>query len=160
MTEERKRINWTAISIIIAALIIAGSIIGYLEYNKQQAKEVLRQFSENYTKDEICVINEKAAKSALLTIASAQELYNARYGTYTSMARLFDKEYIDRDLASGCKGGYLFQVLFREKDWCATAYPAKQGETGVHGYYINIDGEVRQLPPNTKVDISDYQTGK
>jgi hypothetical protein len=92
--------------------------------------------------------NEASAISALRTLSSAQELFNARYGRYApTLAALGNAGMIDQILAGAttpamAKSGYFFQLRLTQTGWECSTMPATPGVTGTRSFYINEDGVI------------------
>jgi len=89
---------------------------------------------------------EMAATKAITTIHTAETQYYSQFGQYaTALAQLGPPasgnpgpngaDLIDRDLASGEKGGYRFVLQQTQGGYAVQANPVSYGTGGIHTYY-------------------------
>ena len=89
---------------------------------------------------------EMAAKAAIKAVQSAQTLYYSQYGVYaTSLQQLGPPAsgsdnpngagLVDRDLASGEKGGFKFILQQTQTGFSLNVNPTAFGTSGTHTYY-------------------------
>src|SRR3984957_15673444 len=89
---------------------------------------------------------EMAAAKAITTIHTAETQYYSQYGQYaTSLSQLgppasgspgpSGAELIDRDLASGEKGGFKFVLQQTQSGYSLTVNPVAFGTSGTHTYF-------------------------
>ncbi len=89
---------------------------------------------------------EMAAQKAISTLHTAQTQYYSQYGGYaTSLTQLGPPtngapgpngaELIDRDLASGEKGGFKFTLQQTSTGYAISALPTQYGTSGNHTYF-------------------------
>jgi competence protein ComGC len=111
-------------------------------------------------------VRETAALTEVMTISKAQVLYSVAKGRgrFTDLRTLGLQGYIDADLASGQKGGYIFSteplsVSGLPTMFDTTAHPSAVGNfgTGNRSYYSNetmvvFETEGRQPPTATPRD--------
>jgi hypothetical protein len=88
--------------------------------------------------------SEASTISALRTLSSAQELYNARHGTYAdSLPALAEKNMIDAQLATGVRAGYIIEMESEgANEWHVIARPLVPGK-GKRYFYIDQTGVIR-----------------
>ena len=94
--------------------------------------------------------NESAAIGALRTLASAQTQYHAaNYQYAAAIGDLHDAadiaaQYIDANLATGTKSGYLFAVTAASPrvEWSASADPEVSGSSGVRSFTVDQSGVI------------------
>jgi type IV pilus assembly protein PilA len=109
---------------------------------------------------------EMAATKAISTIHTAETQYYSQYGQYaTSLNQLGPPasgtagangaELIDRDLASGEKGGFKFTVQPTPTGYAVAAVPTQFGTSGAHTYFSDQSMSIHQhsgQEPATPVD--------
>jgi len=89
---------------------------------------------------------EMAAQKAITTLHTAETQYYSQYGQYaTTLVQLGPPtsgapgpngaELIDRDLASGEKGGFKFTLQPTQTGYAITAAPTQYGTGGNHTYF-------------------------
>ena len=97
------------------------------------------------------VANENAATAGLRVFTSAQEVYSAKYGRYTtaallhSVSNLIDGQMKDCDAGTPVtKSGYKYELACEALggSWCAIAYPVTGGTSGDKRYHIATDGTI------------------
>ena len=89
--------------------------------------------------------NEASAISSMRTLATVNEQYRTRFGTYAaSLADLQANGYIDNVLGSGTKSGYNFTPYNgAATTWNVQADAVTQGGTGVRGFFTDESGVIR-----------------
>ncbi|GIW71282.1 MAG: prepilin-type N-terminal cleavage/methylation domain-containing protein [Planctomycetota bacterium] len=111
--------------------------------------------------------NEAAAKSALRTLFTVQNLYREgdRDGNGTldyadTLTKLLNANLIDEVLASGTKQGYVFTINGASLyTWSATANPEVPGKSGDNYFFIDETGVIRYNTTGT-ASASDPPIGK
>jgi len=97
--------------------------------------------------------NEASAISSLRSICSASELYRGRFGEYpgaTSGSGLADLSnpgllpapFIDAELGSGLKSGYVFSIIGGATTWSGTAAPGNAND-GTRSFFCDESGVIR-----------------
>ena len=98
---------------------------------------------------------EMAAVKAITTVHTAQTQYYSQYGTYaTTLTQLGPPasgapgpqgaELIDRDLASGEKGGFKFTLQQTPTGYALLVNPTAFGTSGSHTYYSDQSMTIHQ----------------
>ena len=88
---------------------------------------------------------EMAAVKAISTIHTAETQYYSQYGQYaTSIGQLGAAELIDRDLASGEKGGFKFTLQPTATGYAVAAVPVQFGTAGTHTYFSDQSMSIHQ----------------
>ena len=98
---------------------------------------------------------EMAAVKAITTIHTAQTQYYSQYGAYaTSLTQLGPPtsgtpgpggaELIDRDLATGEKGGFHFALQQSQTGYTLTVNPTAFGTSGTHTYFSDQSMTIHQ----------------
>jgi type IV pilus assembly protein PilA len=98
---------------------------------------------------------EMAAAKAITTIHTAETQYYSQYGQYaTSLAQLGPPtsgtpgpngaELIDRDLASGEKGGFKFVLQQTQTGYSLNVNPVAFGTSGTHTYFSDQSMSIHQ----------------
>jgi len=87
-------------------------------------------------------MEETAAIATLRTLSSTQELFNTRYGNYAGGLRaLAEKNFIDKELATGVKYNYMFEMKAEGPDkWHCIARPLTPGK---RYFFIDETGVIR-----------------
>ena len=98
---------------------------------------------------------EMAAVKAISTIHTAESMYYSQYGQYaTTLTQLGPPtngaagpngaDLIDRDLASGTKGGFKFNLQPAQAGYAVTVTPEAYGASGTHTYYSDQSMSIHQ----------------
>ena len=95
---------------------------------------------------------ESNAIGALRTISAAEATYHNGHKVYAVMSELASSTppYIDAELASGSKHGYVFAISNVGDDtFQCTATPTRYRKTGVNGFYVDETYVIRKDPIGT-----------
>lgn len=114
---------------------------------------------------------EMAAQKAISTIHTAQTQYYSQYGGYaTSLTQLGPPtngapgangaELIDRDLASGDKGGYKFTLTQTPTGYAIAAAPTQFGTSGTHTYFSDQSMAIHQHDGQEPATVNDPIQGE
>ena len=114
---------------------------------------------------------ETAAKKAIVTIHTAETQYYSQYGQYaTSLAQLgppasgnagaSGADLIDRDLASGEKGGYKFILAQTQSGYSVNANPVQFGTSGSHTYFSDQSMSIHEHNGQEPATVSDPLLGE
>ena len=133
MFPDRKRLRTAGFSLIELLIVIAIILIILAVALPKLAKA--RLFAQ-----------EMAATKAITTIHTAETQYYSQYGQYaTSLTQLGPPtsgtagpngaELIDRDIASGEKGGFKFVLQPTQTGYALSAAPIQYGTSGTHTYF-------------------------
>jgi ribosomal protein L40E len=95
--------------------------------------------------------NESMAISTLRTISTAESTYYATVGngSYGTLEELADSSLVDKELLTGEKFGYKFEIRtgpsnnYGSDGFEALATPVRYGSTGVRSFYLSEDGVMR-----------------
>ncbi len=103
--------------------------------------------------------NEGSAVDSLKSLASANQTYKTRFGSYaSSLSDLSDSAFIDSVLGSAGavpgKSGYIFSYSGLNDSWATNADPIAEGATGNRHFYIDTSGvrRFREGSPSTSAD--------
>jgi type IV pilus assembly protein PilA len=102
--------------------------------------------------------SEMLAVKAITTIQTAETQYYVQFGRYAvSLAQLgpTGANLIDRDLATGHKGGFEFGLWLTQAGYAISARPIPFGANGIHTYYSDQSMDIHQhngQEPATVVD--------
>ena len=103
--------------------------------------------------------NEGSAVASLRSLASANQTYKTRFGSYaSSLSDLSDSAFIDSVLGSAGavpgKSGYIFSYSGLNDSWATNADPIAEGATGNRHFYIDTSGVIRfrEGSPSTSAD--------
>jgi prepilin-type N-terminal cleavage/methylation domain-containing protein len=114
---------------------------------------------------------EMAAAKAITTIHTAETQYYSQYGAYaTSLAQLGPPasgnpgpngaELIDRDLASGEKGGFKFVLQQTQTGYALQVAPVAFGTGGTHTYYSDQSMSIHQHNGQEQATAADPLLGE
>lgn len=114
---------------------------------------------------------EMAAQKAITTLHTAETQYYSQYGAYaTSLTQLgpptsgtpsaTGAELIDRDLASGEKGGFRFTLQPSQTGYTISAAPVQFGTGGVHTYFSDQSMAIHQHSGQEPATVNDPLTGE
>jgi type IV pilus assembly protein PilA len=114
---------------------------------------------------------EMAAKAAIKAVQSAQTLYYSQYGVYaTSLQQLgppasgstspSGADLIDRDLASGEKGGFKFILQQTQTGFSLNVNPVAFGTSGTHTYYSDQSMAIHEHNGQEPATASDPLLGE
>lgn len=114
---------------------------------------------------------EMAAAKAITTIHTAETQYYSQYGNYaTSLAQLgppasgtpgpSGAELIDRDLASGEKGGFKFILQQTQTGYALNVNPVAFGTSGTHTYFSDQSMSIHQHNGQEPATASDPLLGE
>ena len=114
---------------------------------------------------------EMAAAKAITTIHTAETQYYSQYGQYaTSLAQLGPPasgtpgpqgaELIDKDLASGEKGGFKFILQQTQTGYALSVNPVAFGTSGTHTYYSDQSMSIHQHNGQEPATASDPLLGE
>jgi type IV pilus assembly protein PilA len=114
---------------------------------------------------------EMAAVKAISTIHTAQTQYYSQYGTYaTALGQLGPPasgtpgpngaELIDRDLATGEKGGFHFVLQQTQTGYALQVNPVAFGTGGTHTYFSDQSMSIHQHNGQENATVSDPLLGE
>src|SRR6202167_877203 len=114
---------------------------------------------------------EMAAAKAITTIHTAETQYYSQYGAYaTTLAQLgppasgtpgpSGAELIDRDLASGEKGGFKFVLAQTQTGYALNVNPVAFGTSGTHTYFSDQSMSIHQHNGQEPATVSDPLLGE
>jgi type IV pilus assembly protein PilA len=114
---------------------------------------------------------EMAAVKAITTVHTAETQYYSQYGQYaTALAQLGPPtsgtasangaELIDRDLASGEKGGFKFTLQPTQTGYALTAVPTQFGTSGTHTYFSDQSMAIHQHSGQEPATLNDPLLGE
>ena len=114
---------------------------------------------------------EMAAQKAISTLHTAQTQYYSQYGGYaTSLTQLGPPtngapgangaELIDRDLASGEKGGFKFTLQQTPTGYTIAAAPTQFGTSGTHTYFSDQSMAIHQHDGQEPATVTDPLMGE
>src|ERR1700733_4538886 len=114
---------------------------------------------------------EMAAAKAITTIHTAETQYYSQYGQYaTALAQLGPPpsgtpgpngaELIDRDLASGEKGGFKFVLQQTQTGYSLNVNPVAFGTGGTHTYFSDQSMSIHQHNGQEPATVSDPLLGE
>ena len=114
---------------------------------------------------------EMAAQKAISTLHTAQTQYYSQYGGYaTSLSQLGPPtngapgvggaELIDRDLASGEKGGFRFTLQQTPTGYAVAAAPVQFGTSGTHTYFSDQSMAIHQHSGPEPATVTDPLMGE
>jgi type IV pilus assembly protein PilA len=114
---------------------------------------------------------EMAAVKAITTIHTAETQYYSQYGQYaTSLTQLgpptsgtagpSGAELIDRDLASGEKGGFKFNLQPTATGYAVAAVPLQFGTAGTHTYFSDQSMSIHQHNGQEAATVADPLIGE
>ncbi len=114
---------------------------------------------------------EMAAQKAISTLHTAQTQYYSQYGAYaTSLTQLGPPtngapgpngaELIDRDLASGEKGGFKFTLTQTPTGYGVSAVPTQFGTSGNHTYFSDQSMATHQHSGPEPATVNDPLMGE
>ena len=114
---------------------------------------------------------EMAAKAAIKAVQSAETLYYSQYGVYaTSLQQLgppasgspnpSGADLIDRDLASGEKGGFKFILQQTQTGFSLNVNPVAFGTSGTHTYFSDQSMAIHEHNGQEPATASDPLLGE
>jgi prepilin-type N-terminal cleavage/methylation domain-containing protein len=114
---------------------------------------------------------EMAAAKAITTVHTAETQYYSQYGVYaTSLQQLgppasgtpnpSGAELIDKDLASGEKGGFKFVLQQTQTGYALNVNPVAFGTSGTHTYYSDQSMSIHQHNGQEPATASDPLLGE
>ena len=114
---------------------------------------------------------EMAAAKAITTVHTAETQYYSQYGQYaTSLAQLGPPasgtpgpqgaELIDKDLASGEKGGFKFILQQTQTGYALSVNPVAFGTSGTHTYFSDQSMSIHQHNGQEPATASDPLLGE
>ena len=114
---------------------------------------------------------EMAAVKAISTIHTAEAQYYSQYGTYaTALTQLGPPtngaagpngaDLIDRDLASGDKGGFKFNLQPNQGGYAVNVQPDAFGASGTHTYYSDQSMSIHQHNGQEPATVNDPLLGE
>lgn len=114
---------------------------------------------------------EMAAQKAIQTLHTAQTQYYSQYGQYATGLSMLGPptngnpgpggaELIDRDLASGEKGGYKFTLQPTSTGYAISAIPTQYGTSGTHTYYADQSMATHQHSGPEPATVNDPLMGE
>jgi len=88
--------------------------------------------------------NEASAISSLRTIATMNERYRLRYGSYAgAINQLSTAALIDENLGDGVKAGYSFSYTGGSNAFSCSADPEIPGTSGSRYFFVDLSGVIR-----------------
>lgn len=88
--------------------------------------------------------NEASAIASLKTITTVNELYAVRFNTYApALADLNTTGYVDDNLGSGSKSGYLIVYAGGVDSYTVSADPQTPGTSGARYFFTDESGVIR-----------------
>jgi prepilin-type N-terminal cleavage/methylation domain-containing protein len=114
---------------------------------------------------------EMAAQKAITTLHTAQTQYYSQYGRYAASLQELGPptsgspsaggaELIDRDLASGEKGGFKFNLQPSQTGYTVAASPTQFGTAGIHTYFSDQSMAIHVHSGQEPATANDPLTGE
>jgi len=137
MREAADMIMRCAIGLLILSAVISAGCSAAIGTN--QAGETPQS---GQVPPQVTAANEMAVIARLRSISSAETLYYAESGKYTTLDDLLSKQYLS-DPSQGKLQGYRIEVSLKPDGFAATAVPNKYGVTGKRSFYLDQTNVLR-----------------